>query len=48
MNDPNDNRPLKLPAEKASEKIEEPFDPDNPSADEGDSEGQPDQPDGEK
>ena len=31
MNDPNDKRSLKLPAEKTSEKIEEPFDPDNPS-----------------
>jgi hypothetical protein len=45
---PNDKKPLKLPAEKTSEKIKEPFDPDNPSEDEDNSEGQPDQPDGEK
>ena len=48
MSDPRDTNPLKLPAEKTSEKIQEPFDPDNPPGDEDDSEGQPDQPDGEK
>jgi hypothetical protein len=48
MSDPNDKKPLKLPAEKTSEKIEELFDPDNRSGNEDDSEGQPDQPDGEK
>ena len=45
MSDPRDTNPLKLPAEKTSENIQEPFDPDNPP---DDSEGQPDQPDGEK
>jgi hypothetical protein len=48
MSDPNDKTPLELPPEKTSKKIEEPFDPDSPSADEDDSEGQPDQPDGDK
>jgi hypothetical protein len=48
MSDPRDTNPLKLPAEKTSEKIQEPFDPDKRPGDEDDSEGQPDQPDGEK
>jgi hypothetical protein len=48
MSDSNDKTPLKLPSEKTSKKIEEPFDPNNSSDDEDNSEGQPDQPDGDK
>ena len=48
MSDPNGKTPLKLPAEKTSEKIKEPSDPNNSSDNEDDSDGKPDQPDGEK
>ncbi len=48
MSAANNKTPLQLPTEKTPVKIEEPPYPDNPTDDEGDSDGQPDQPDGEK
>ena len=47
MSDSASKTPLKLPAEEISKKIEE-AGPDSLSNNEDDSEGQPDQPDGEK
>lgn len=48
MSDTKNKTPLQLPTEKTPVKIEEPPDPENTTDDEGDSDGQPDQPDGEK
>jgi hypothetical protein len=48
MSGTNNKTPLQLPTEHTAVKIEEPPDPDNRTDDEGDSDGQPDQPDGEK
>jgi hypothetical protein len=48
MSGTNNKTPLQLPTEKTPVKIEEPPNADNPTDNEDDSDGQPDQPDGEK